>query len=294
MLKIIQKTLLRVKCVVQPTKWSIKQKRYTLHCCNTCRAKDPDVDEKRKNTNIKKYGHDKLFTEKQHLEKTRNTCQSTHGVLFPLQNKQIHQKTQQTCLEKYGSEYKQIISQKTLQTLNQRYNPQTDHNQSFGKLLSVNVFKQRAIETKTQKWLPQKIKALQNYVTPLFDISDYKNTNQTYPWKCVSCGTVFEDNLQDGKIPRCPDCFPLNRTNWKQREVEDFLKTLTNNVVVNDRTVIKPKELDFYLPDYNLAIEYNGLYWHSTLNLLSNKSKNYHLEKTKLCKEKKISIDSYI
>lgn len=31
----------------------------------------------------------------------------------------------------------------------------------------------------------------------------------------------------------------------------------------NDRSVLKPNELDIYLPEINLAIEYNGEYWHS-------------------------------
>ena len=34
---------------------------------------------------------------------------------------------------------------------------------------------------------------------------------------------------------------------------------------INDRTLINPLELDFYWKDYNLAVEINGLYWHSEL-----------------------------
>jgi hypothetical protein len=41
-------------------------------------------------------------------------------------------------------------------------------------------------------------------------------------------------------------------------------------------------ELDFYLPEKKLAIEFNGLYWHSEL---AGKSKYYHLRKTDACEK---------
>lgn len=40
-------------------------------------------------------------------------------------------------------------------------------------------------------------------------------------------------------------------------------------------------ELDYYIPDKNLAIEFNGTYWHSEQY---GKSKNYHEIKTELCR----------
>ena len=40
--------------------------------------------------------------------------------------------------------------------------------------------------------------------------------------------------------------------------------------------MISPYEIDIYLPDYKIGIEYNGLYWHSSLF----KDKDYHLAKT--------------
>ncbi len=40
------------------------------------------------------------------------------------------------------------------------------------------------------------------------------------------------------------------------------------------------------IPEYNLAIEFNGLYWHSEIY----KDKNYHLNKTQQCEAKKIKL----
>ena len=44
--------------------------------------------------------------------------------------------------------------------------------------------------------------------------------------------------------------------------------------------------MDIYIPSHNIAIEYDGLYWHSELH----KKSNYHLNKTELCKDKGIQL----
>lgn len=71
------------------------------------------------------------------------------------------------------------------------------------------------------------------------------------------------------------------------RQVSDDMKGLFGNLFEYDtRSVIKPLELDMYSKDLNFAIEYNGLYWHSS----KFKEKNYHLNKTELCEEKGIQL----
>lgn len=56
--------------------------------------------------------------------------------------------------------------------------------------------------------------------------------------------------------------------------IED--KVGRGNVESRNKTVLNGKELDIYIPSKNLAIEYNGDYWHSTEKLDSN----YHQLKT--------------
>ena len=51
--------------------------------------------------------------------------------------------------------------------------------------------------------------------------------------------------------------------------------------------ILNGTELDIYLPQYHIAIEYNGLYWHSEKN---GKNKYYHLDKTKKCLERNIRL----
>ena len=73
-------------------------------------------------------------------------------------------------------------------------------------------------------------------------------------------------------------------------EIIAFLKDLgITNIVSNDRKIIG-KEIDIYLPDYSLAIEYNGVYWHH--DRVPHINKTYHYDKFKLCESKGITLFS--
>lgn len=67
---------------------------------------------------------------------------------------------------------------------------------------------------------------------------------------------------------------------------------IKNNISYSKNTyqILNKKELDFYLPDYNIAIEINGMYWH---NETKGKHKYHHLDKLNLCKDKNIRLLQY-
>lgn len=72
-----------------------------------------------------------------------------------------------------------------------------------------------------------------------------------------------------------------------QIELQNYIKSLYSDTVkVNDRSIIVPYELDIYIPEKNLAIEYNGSYWHTTDKI----DKKAHYNKSKLCEEKGIRL----
>ena len=66
------------------------------------------------------------------------------------------------------------------------------------------------------------------------------------------------------------------------RVLLDFLDSLGVAYSHNDRSIIKPLELDIVIPGSNIAIEVNGMYWHSESR---GKDSGYHLNKTRLCSE---------
>jgi hypothetical protein len=73
----------------------------------------------------------------------------------------------------------------------------------------------------------------------------------------------------------CPQCGHI--LSKQESRIASYLANLTK-VVQRDRTIIKPKELDIYLPDHSIALEYCGMYWHSHDNKedeMENKYRHY-------------------
>lgn len=68
--------------------------------------------------------------------------------------------------------------------------------------------------------------------------------------------------------------------------MRDFLSGLGVEFIERSRKIIPPKELDFYVPSHNFAIEICGLYWHSDRFLAST----YHRDKWRACREKGIRL----
>lgn len=72
-----------------------------------------------------------------------------------------------------------------------------------------------------------------------------------------------------------------------QAQIINFIKQHYGGIIIkNCRKTIKPLELDIFLPELNLAFEFNGLYWHSELY----KHKNYHRNKLESCQSKNIKL----
>ena len=81
----------------------------------------------------------------------------------------------------------------------------------------------------------------------------------------------------------CPKCtYPYSKA---ENEIAEYIKGAIGeeNIIVHDRTILKGKEIDIFIPSKKVAIEYNGLYWH-------DKDKNYHLKKTEDCNALGISL----
>lgn len=73
----------------------------------------------------------------------------------------------------------------------------------------------------------------------------------------------------------------------KEKELLEFIRqNYKGEIIKNDRSILSGKELDIYLPDLNLAIEYNGLYWHSNIY----KNDDYHFNKNFECSNKNVQL----
>lgn len=119
---------------------------------------------------------------------------------------------------------------------------------------------------------------------------EYVNSQAAVDVTCNKHGGVLSTRanwLVNGSNP-CPKCNHMKSK--KEQDVADFLSIFTP-VVSRDRTILIPKELDIYLPEHNLAIEFCGMYWHSHGDKESTRTnKNRHYEKYVKCAEKGIRL----
>ena len=73
-----------------------------------------------------------------------------------------------------------------------------------------------------------------------------------------------------------------------ERDIYNYIEEIIpdTEIITHDRKVLSPQELDIYIPEKHLAIEFNGDYWHSIYRV----SKTYHQEKTITCARKGIQL----
>lgn len=80
----------------------------------------------------------------------------------------------------------------------------------------------------------------------------------------------------------CPRCVaPVSQPHQK---LIDYFSSLDVRFEINDRNVLDKQELDLYFPDHNLAVEVNGVWFHSTYFDRMKKDKLYHQNKYLACK----------
>ena len=118
---------------------------------------------------------------------------------------------------------------------------------------------------------------------------DYKGcvNYYKYKWKCLTCSSIFYDDISNGTKPRCSVCWPRQGTNIEETIIK-FLNENNITYVLRDRQIIKPLEIDIYLPDFKVGIETNGLIWHTFYH--GGKSRSYHLNKLNKCAERGVRL----
>ena len=124
---------------------------------------------------------------------------------------------------------------------------------------------------------------------------DYsKTTYNTYKVKIICSEHVeFEQNPGNHLAGHgCPRCAVENRPanfgfiSSQEIKIRQFLDSIGIQYITNDKQKIFPKELDIYIPEYNFAIEVNGIYWHSD----KFKDEKYHINKLTDCENSGIQL----
>ena len=230
-----------------------------------------EFDEKIYQTKLERYGDSGYHN----IEQMKQTNLERYGVEYAQNSDIIKEKIKCTNLKRYGNEYaigSDTVRQKIVETCIDKYD---DTNPYRGKLHRELI-----------KKFPELIGFSGNkYICKCLnincDVCEKKQFELPSP--------IFRRRKNQG-IELCPILNPIlvsDGTSDIENDIYLYIKSIySGKIIQNDRSILNGKEIDIYLPEMNLAIEFNGLYWHSEVY----KDKMYHQEKTILCENKGIQL----
>ena len=117
---------------------------------------------------------------------------------------------------------------------------------------------------------------------------NYKNRNIKIEIGCPIHGWFWQKPSVHLRTGGCLSCYKAQTASKAEMEVKEYVKLIYSGEIINNsRKVISPYELDIYLPELKLALEYDGTYWH---NLREQKYPGYHTKKDKLALKQNIKL----
>lgn len=226
-------------------------KGYPKYCSNKCRISDmSSIHEKVKSTNIQKYGTYNFLASSQGKQKITESNLKKYGVSNYTQTEEYKSRIRNKDIirKSNGPKVKEVLLKKHFDSLNTKY--------------------------------PSLI--------PLFSFENYQGAHSydiSYPWKCKVCDTEFIHWINNNYPILCPTCKP--KGTYFENKLKSFFEKHKIKYIYRDRQKLSSLEIDFFLPEYQIGIEINGLYWHSEKN---TSNKNYHLNKTQLAENNHIRL----
>lgn len=248
------------------------------------------ITEKRKQTNLEKYGVDNPSK----TDEIKNLIS-----LKNKENKEIRvQKTKQTKKEKYNNEnYNNVEKGKLTKKIrynNENYNNREKCKQTFLEHYGVeNIFQTTEfIERNKQHLFDEK-----NYSDEFKRVFDNKEeaikllNNSSYSYYDLTLLFNAPYYVVQMWATRLEIKSLINMKFEGKSHYEDelviFLNSLgISNIIRNSKDFLDNQEIDLYLPDYKIGLEFNGTFWHSDLY----KDSDYHYNKSLKAQQKGIRL----
>lgn len=240
---------------------------------------NPEVIAKTKQTNLDRFGVECPMNNPEIYEQIKQTMIDKYGAPYVLQSPELVEKIQATNKERYGypvATQNPEIQQKIAKTMQERYG--VEHwNESWEYRKSVMTD-----PTKIEEW-KSFLADPDAYVASHFEsIPNYRELEDALGVNA----TTIQAHL--GSLDKM---YLVKYTlSYAEDELLDMLHNIDPNMNIkqHNRQLIKPYEVDVFLPDYNIAIEMNPTGTHNS-SIGSHESgstpPSYHKMKTDLCEK---------
>ena len=245
--------------------------------------KSKEIRTKIAKTKLDKYG-DSTFTNR---EKAKETCRKNFGVDYSFQSEEVKEKIKKTTLDRHGVEnifQLDSVKEKVEKTNLEKYGAKRPWMSENIQEKSRQVRKNNIIDycTKNNCILINNLDL--DYPSKILDDINFLNYGRQYFIKNSDIKLAKE---LDKKYREEAKVY----NSKYEAEIHEWLSSIySGEILVNKYGIIKDdtkKQLDFYIPDKQLAIEFNGDFIHSANY---GKSADYHLNKTLLCSEQGIRL----
>ena len=300
------------------TKFKGISKGYQLYCNNSCAVKSDLTQAKIKKTNLERTGYEHNSLNPESQKKMQATNRSNNGGVLYFQNKDNikalvekkikkfgngnnTEKIKKTNLEKYGIENQFQRPGLIIDNIEKKIKKFGNGN-NIEKIKKTNLEKYGVESVLSLQRIHDDLKAknldlkLLRY-TQLLETNNIKLIsllNNEVICKCLKCDKEFTAQQQlirkrfHSNREICIECNPLISVMEKSKcedEIYNFIKQYIDCEQSN-RKILNGQELDIFIPSKKLAIEFNGLYWHSD----EYKNWDYHLSKTESCEKLNIQL----
>lgn len=236
------------------------------YCSLKCTmSHDVSIKDRTRKTMLNRYGKDRTSI----IETTKKNNIAKYGVEYTTQLESVKDKIKHTLLDKYGVD-------------------------NISKLDSIKERKRGRCGSgeKTKEFHDSRRKTDPIYVK----LNDKEWMTNEYKTKTII--QIGEDlNVGYSTVNNYLIRHGILRENWRNRssfeeEILTFCKSFGFNCVSNDRKLLNGNEIDILIPEKNLAIEFNGLFWHSVNTQENDDSdnRNKHQNKNKQCEIKNYKL----
>lgn len=298
----------------KPTKFIGLTSGYRMYCSRSCTSKSPISKEKSKTTCVERYGvssYSKTSTHRNMIQNQNKSESFKSKIRDTIKNRtdetknQINEKRYTTNIIKYGHKHASQSSEVKKTALDNN-----KHKYGVVSTSQLSHVKNKAIETSYNKYntkypcqntdVIDRIQETKRYnyydnlvcklkaknIIPLMSKDEF--TNKKYKFQCNHCKTKFTTDVSNAYSITCRKC-SKNRSQYEQH-IKEYIECIgITNIECNKFFYDNGKrkfELDIYLPDLDIGIEYCGLYYHSDFF----RYPTYHQDKYKYFKSKNIKV----
>ena len=252
-----------------------------------------------KQTNLEKYGTEWYLGSEDSIEKRTETVRRAYRVDNVFQSDFVKEKMKQTNLNKYGTEFvsqsgevRQTIVKNNLAKYGVEYPMMLPEFQAKARETNIKLFGRPAYTQRHIKNIEEWYKFMEN---PRNYISSHYDEKPTVEHIATDFKVFYGTVILYLDKHNAFDCVRRNRSKIED-EIIQYIHSVDKSIKVIScsKSIIPPKELDIYLPDYNFAIECNPTVTHNSS--ISDpwegkpKSHTYHREKTNECDNKHIFL----